>query len=141
MRKTMAQLNPYLNFNGKCREAMTFYQTCLGGELFMQKVAESPMSAQMPSEMGANILHSTLTSGSVVMMGSDMMGNQVKNGNSITLFLNCESQEEINDVFAKLAENGQVITPLHQSFWGATYGELTDKYGVFWSFNYARGKN
>jgi len=134
----MARLNPYLNFNGKCREAMTFYQSCLGGELFMQKVAESPISAQMTSEMGANILHSTLTNNGLVMMGSDMMGNQLKSGSSITLFLNCESKEEIDDVFGKLSEDGQVITPLHQSFWGATFGELTDKYGILWSFNYAK---
>ena len=135
----MAKLNPYLNFNGKCREAMTFYQACLGGELFMQKVAESPISAQIPSEMGANVLHSSLTNNNVVvLMGSDMMGSNVKNGNSITLFLDCESHEEINDVFGKLSENGQVITPLHQSFWGATFGELTDKYGLLWSFNYAK---
>ena len=134
----MAKLNPYLNFNGKCREAMTFYQACLGGELFMQKVAESPISAQMPSEMGANVLHSTLTSGNVVMMGSDMMGNNIVKGNVITLFLDCETNEEINTIFGKLSENGQVITPLHQSFWGATFGELTDKYGILWSFNYAK---
>ena len=134
----MAKLNPYLNFNGKCREAMTFYQACLGGELFMQKVAESPISAQMPSEMGANVLHSTLTSGNVVMMGSDMMGNNIVKGNVITLFLDCETNEEINTIFSKLSENGQVITPLHQSFWGATFGELTDKYGLLWSFNYAK---
>lgn len=135
----MAQLNPYLNFNGKCREAMTFYQACLGGELFMQKGAESPVSAQMPPEMGANVLHSTLTNGSVMMMGPDMMSNAVKSGNSITLFLNCESHEEINEVFGKLSENGQIITPLHQSFWGASFGELTDKYVVLWSINYAKG--
>ena len=134
----MAKLNPYLNFNGKCREAMTFYQACLGGELFMQKVAESPISAQMPSEMGANVLHSTLTSGNVVMMGSDMMGNNIVKGNVITLFLDCETNEEINTIFSKLSENGQVITPLHQSFWGATFGELTDKHGILWSFNYAK---
>ena len=135
----MPKLNPYLNFNGKCREAMTFYQACLGGELFMQKVAESPISAQMPSEMGANVLHGSLTDNNIiVMMGSDMMGNKIVKGNVITLFLNCESHEEINDVFGKLSENGQVITPLHQSFWGATFGELTDKYGLLWSFNYAK---
>ena len=40
----MAQLNAYLRFNGKCREAMTFYQACLGGELTIQTVGESPMA-------------------------------------------------------------------------------------------------
>jgi PhnB protein len=52
-------LIPYLNFNGQCREAMAFYQQCLGGELILQKVSESPMSAQMPPGMESNILHSS----------------------------------------------------------------------------------
>jgi PhnB protein len=46
----MTQLNAYLHFNGNCREAMTFYQACLGGELKMQAVGESPMAGQMPPE-------------------------------------------------------------------------------------------
>jgi PhnB protein len=87
----MAKLNPYLNFNGKCREAMTFYQNCLGGELTMQKIAESPMAAQLPSEAGAQILHSSLTNENLTLMGSDMMGAGLVKGNDITLFLNCSN--------------------------------------------------
>ena len=49
----MTNINAYLNFNGQCREAMTFYQQCLGGELVMQKISESPMAARVPSETGA----------------------------------------------------------------------------------------
>ena len=47
----MVQLNPYLRFNGNCREAMTFYQSCLGGELTIQTVGESPVAGQMPPSM------------------------------------------------------------------------------------------
>jgi PhnB protein len=135
----MPRLNPYLNFNGKCREAMTFYQQCLGGELVMQKVSESPMAAQLPSEAAASILHSTLTSENVVLMGSDMIGAGLVKGNNITLCLHCHDDEEIETFFTRLADGGKVITPLHQSFWGATYGELTDKFGMKWMLNYSRG--
>ena len=134
----MTHINAYLNFNGRCREAMTFYHECLGGELTMQKVSESPMAAQMPSELSANILHSTLTRDNIVLMGSDMMGASLVNGNAISLCLNCSSDEEINEFFDKLSSGGNVRTPLHQTFWGATYGELTDKYGMNWMFNHAR---
>lgn len=71
-------------------------------------------------------------------MGSDMMGARLKPGNSVALCLNCSSDEEINDFFDKLSEGGQVITPLHQSFWGATYGELTDRFGMLWMLNYTK---
>ncbi len=132
------QLVTYLNFNGNCREAMTFYQQCLGGELFMQKISESPMAAQMPSEAGASILHSSLTKDTIVLMGSDMMGAGLVKGNGVTLCMNCRSDEEINTYFSKLAEGGQVKMQLHQSFWGAIYGELTDKFGMNWMFNFSK---
>jgi PhnB protein len=134
----MAQLNPYLNFNGKCREAMTFYQQCLGGELSIQKVSESPMAAQLPSEAAANILHSCLISDSLVLMGSDMMGTKLVKGNDVSLCLNCQREDEIVTFFTRLSAEGVVKTPLHQSFWGATYGELTDKFGMNWMLNYSK---
>ena len=60
----MGKLNPYLNFDNNCREAMNFYKDCIGGELVFQKVSESPlMAAQMPPEFKDHILHSSLTSG------------------------------------------------------------------------------
>jgi PhnB protein len=133
------QITPYLNFNGKCREAMTFYQACLGGELMLQKVSESPMAAQMPSEAGQQILHSLLTSGDVVLMGSDMMGANTISGNTVMLCFNCNSDDEVSNYFNQLAHGGQIKTPLHQTFWGATYGELTDKFGMDWMFNYSKG--
>ncbi|MBS1682934.1 MAG: VOC family protein [Bacteroidetes bacterium] len=133
-----AKLNPYLTFNGQCREAMTFYQQCLGGELTIQKVSESPMAAQMPSEAGANILHSCLTNGSVVLMGSDMMPSNKIRGNDFYLCLNFANEVEINECFNKLSDGGKVKMGLHQTFWGATYGELTDKYGYHWSLNYSK---
>jgi PhnB protein len=69
----MPGLNPYLNFNNNCREAMNFYKNCLGGELVLQQVKEMPaMAAKMPAELGDAILHSTLTTGDIVIMASDL---------------------------------------------------------------------
>ena len=134
----MTYINAYLNFNGQAKEAMAFYKECLGGELVMQKIAESPMAARMPSEMGAKILHSSLTKNNLVLMASDMMGNSIVKGNSISLCVNCSSDEEINLFFNNLSKDGKVVEPLHQSFWGATFGSLTDKFGVTWIFNYSK---
>ena len=135
----MTQLNPYLNFNGQCRDALTFYQECFDGNLELQKVAESPMAAKMPSEKGPLILHGALSKdGHTLLMGSDMIGNALHAGNSIMLCVNCSSDQEINAIFNRLSAGGQVKTPLHQSFWGATYGELRDKFGMDWMLNYTR---
>ena len=135
----MTHLNPYLNFNGQCRDALTFYQECFDGQLELQKVAESPMAAKMPSEKGPLILHGALSKdGSPLLMGSDMIGNALQTGNSIMLCLNCSTDQEINTIFDRLSAGGHVKVPLHQSFWGATYGELKDKFGMDWMLNYTR---
>jgi PhnB protein len=138
IKKTMTQIISYLNFNGKTREAMQFYQQCFGGELVMQKIAESPMAAQMPSEMGNHILHSSLTNSGIAIMASDMLGDKIVTGNSISLCLNCSSQEEINLFFENLSKDGKITHPLHQSFWGSTFGHLVDKYGINWMLNYSK---
>ena len=134
----MTRINAYLNFNGRCREAMKFYQECLGGELTLQRVSESPMAAQLSSVAGANILHSVLVRDGLVLMGSDTMGNEIRQGNDIRLCLQCSTNEELQIIFDRLATGGEIRMPLHQSVWGATYGELTDRYGIYWMFRYSR---
>ena len=133
----MAQINAYLNFNGNCREAMTFYKEALGGELTLQTVEGSPMESQCPSAMKHHILHSTLTKKDLVLMGSDMIGPEgfIK-GNTIALSLNCNSDDEINTYFSNLSAGGQILHPLAKQFWGATFGVLNDKFGIRWMFNY-----
>lgn len=137
----MAQLNPYLKFSGNCREAMTFYHEVLGGELSLQTVGETPMKDQMPAETHNEILHSVLQGNGFVIMASDMLRvDQIKDGNRVTLVLNCESEEEINTLFSKLADGGNIEHPLKTEFWGATYGDLTDKFGINWMFNYQKSQ-
>jgi len=134
----MTQINAYLGFNGNCREAMTFYQECLGGELTLQTVAESPLADQMPAESGKDILHSTLTKGDLVLMATDMRRGERVNGNTISLALLCSSEEEINSFFSRLSAGGQVIEPLGPQFWGGTFGVLTDKFDRNWMLNYEK---
>ena len=134
----MATLNPYLNFsNNKCREAMNFYKDCIGGELELKTVGEMPvMAAQMPAEMKDSILHAVLTSGNIVIMASDLNRSKAIEGNTYSLCVNCSSDEEINSFFSKLAAGGKVNEPLADMPWGATFGDLTDKYGKNWMFNF-----
>ena len=85
----MAQLVSYLTFNGNCREAMTFYKACLGGELTFQIIGESPLAEKMPAQMKECILHATLINGDLIIMASDMVDeNGLIKGNSVSLMLN-----------------------------------------------------
>lgn len=133
----MAQINPYLNFQGNCREVMTFYKECLGGELAMQTVEGSPIEHQCPSFMKDQILHASLMKDSIMIMGSDMIGPEgYIFGNNVALSLSCCTEEEINTFFVKLSEGGKIIHPLRVEFWGAVFGVFTDKFGIRWMLNY-----
>ncbi len=116
---------------------MTFYRECLGGELTFQSISESPFSEEMPEKMKDCILHSTLTNGTLVLMGSDMVHESgLIKGNSVSLALNCSSEKEIRSCYEKLSAGGQVTHPLEDTFWKALFGTLTDKYGNHWFLNY-----
>lgn len=137
----MSVINSYLTFNGNCSEAMKFYQSCLGGELSIQKVGDSPLGEKMPKRMKEYILHSTLTKGDLVLMGSDMVAEAgLMKGNAVSLSLNCSSEEEIKSTYAKLAAGGRATHPPEDTFWGALFGDLTDKYGNHWLLNYDKNQ-
>lgn len=138
----MAQLSPYLRFNGNCREAMTFYQECLGGELSVQTFAESPMASQAPAEVQNKVVHARLASDSIEILGSDMSPGPegLIKGNDFTLSLNCGSEQEIHTLFSKLVAGGSVEHPLGVEFWGGIFGMLTDKFGVSWMMNYEQSQ-
>jgi PhnB protein len=132
----MAQLNPYLFFKGNCREAMMFYQDALNAKLFMQIAGESPMAAQMPKEMHNNVLHSSLERDGFSLMAADIMDSDMPNpGNTMYLYLVCNSKEEIETLFSKLSAGGKVIHPLREEFLSV----LTDKFGFNWMLQYGTG--
>src|SRR5215212_698895 len=105
----MTQINAYLNFDGNCREAMNFYQDCLGGELALQTVEGSPIEAECPAAIKHHILHASLINDGLILMGSDMQGpERFIKGNTIALSLSCSSNEEINAFFLNLSRNGKI---------------------------------
>lgn len=133
----MAQLNPYLNFNGNCREAMNFYKDCLGGTLHLQTVGESPeMASKMPPGMDDFILHASLTSGDIIIMASDLNRDKPVEGNTVQLCINCNTEDELNRFFSTLSAGATITEPIANMPWGAKYGSLTDKYGKHWLFNF-----
>jgi PhnB protein len=135
----MTRIHSYLTFNGNCREAMTFYQTCLGGILKMQTIGESPLADKMPKRMKESILHATLTKDTLVLQGSDMVPETgLKKGNAVSLSLDFSSEEEIKKVYAMLSAEGIMDHPLEDTIWGALFGNLTDKYGNHWLLNYTK---
>jgi PhnB protein len=136
----MKQIAPYLFFKDNCREAMEFYKDCLGYELWIQTVGESPMTEQMPKEMHGLVIHAALMKGEEpVFMASDTMEGETKLGNSVSLCIICDTSEEIKDLYTKLSDGGNQDHPLREEFFG-TFGSLTDKYGVQWMLQFDNSK-
>ncbi len=127
----MAQLNPYLRFGGKCKEAMAFYKECLGGELAIQTVGESPQAALLPGKEDL-VFHSLLRNDGLAIMGSDLEGPEgIIPGNTIAFALTCESKEELATLWAKLSVGGTIGNEPMEAFFG-TIGDFIDKFGFAW---------
>jgi PhnB protein len=130
--------NTYLNFDGNCREAMTFYGRCLEAEPnFTPFSAGPPEISAMAKDTPDRILHAELSIGPVTLMASDTLpGMPFHQGNNFSICLDCESQTEMERVFTALGENGEITMPMHEAFWGGRFGMLTDQFGISWMFSF-----
>jgi PhnB protein len=129
----MKSIDAYLFFENQCREAMTFYQSCFGGELFLQTVGESPVAGNLPVHMHHFIMHASLKTGDITLMASDnCMGTPIVKGSTVSLSISCNTVDELHNLFAKLAEGGSIFNEPKLEFWGDTFASLTDKYGFSW---------
>ena len=134
----MVHLSPYLFFNGNCREVLAFYQSCLGGELNLQRYGDSPAAAHMPAEAQNNIMHGTLTTKGFIIMASDAgrVEGSLTLGNVVRMSLHFDNAAEIEATFVRLSEGGQVIDPLADMVWGCKFGTFTDRFGINWLFHF-----
>ncbi len=134
----MLYLTPFLLFDGSCAEAMTFYQKCLGGELTLTKLGDTPMKAQFPPEKHNKIINGHLKSGAIEFSATDWMASpalEPKQGNMFGMFVIGGTYDELKAVFDKLAEgaNKEWFQGLHDMPFGS-YGQFFDRYGVQWIF-------
>ncbi|AMR31095.1 hypothetical protein A0256_06485 [Mucilaginibacter sp. PAMC 26640] len=129
----MSKISAYINFNNNCKEAMGFYQACLGGELTITIVKDSPMAAMFPADAQDTVLHADLTAGNLNLLGSDMQDKNVpeKSAGSVSLVLTCDNKAALMDAFEKLS-NGGLVTCQPEKFFAGTMGNLVDQFGIRW---------
>ena len=134
----MLRCTPFLLFDGNCAEAMTFYQKCLGGDLTLTKLVDTPMKAQFPSEKHNRIINAHLESGAIDISAADWMASpafEPKQGNMYAIFVISETYDELKKVFDKLKDGAEKerFQELHDMPFGI-YGQFYDRYGVQWIF-------
>jgi PhnB protein len=132
----------YLNFAGNCREAMDFYAKNLGvSDMQVMTFAQAPPEAQLPAGAGDLIMHARMAKGGVVLMASDCPpGMPLKTGNNFAVSVECDSDAEVTELFEKFSQGGNPIMPVSDTFWGARFGMLTDKFGVNWMFSHSKAR-
>jgi len=137
----MAQINPYINFNGNAEEAFTFYKSVFGGEFAKIMRFKDISSPEFPvTENDANkIMHIALPIGKNVLMANDVpesMGQTNENENRSKISISAESKEEADKLFNGLSVGGQIEAPIGDSPWGSYFGMFRDKYGIEWMVDF-----
>jgi PhnB protein len=127
------RLNPYISFKDNAREAMTFYQQALGGELTISTFGEYGGDESVAD----GVMHSLLeTPDGLVLMASDTPpGMPSRSGDNISISLSGDDGDSLRALFSALAEGGTVDVPLEKQVWGDEFGSLTDRFGIGWLVN------
>jgi PhnB protein len=129
-------IQPYLNFDGRCEEAINFYKKALGAELIMlmrnSETPDKPPPGMVPPGAENKVCHASFRIGDSTVMASDGGCRGTSSFQGITLSLNVASEPEANKMFNALADGGEVQMPLTKTFFSPSFGMVKDRFGVSW---------
>jgi|SRR5579864_6633564 len=133
----MINLTPFLLFDGNCSEAMEFYMSCLGGELSITRLGDTPMKAEAPPSQHGKVVYAHLKSGTMELSATDWLHQtrRPKQGNTVAMYVNGATYAELREIFDKLSVGAdqELLDDLQDLPFG-TYGHLADRFGVHWFF-------
>jgi PhnB protein len=130
------ELTPYIMFNGNCEEALQFYAKAFDGEIRNLNYFEGSPVEHMAVEK-KQVLHAHFVAKGLLLMASDsgQGGPEAVRSGMVHLSINFDDAAQEEKIFGALEEGGKVTMPLQDTFWGARFGMLTDRFGVNWMFN------
>lgn len=134
MKNTRQKITTFLMFDGNAEEAMTLYTS-----LFDQSeiINISRYGANEPGKEGT-VMHATFTlNGQEFMCIDSSVKHEFTFTPSMSLYVNCDTEAEIDEVFNKLAQEGEVLMPLAVYPFSKKFGWLNDMYGVSWQLNFS----
>ena len=130
------RVEPYLNFDGRCEEAIQFYKTAVGAEVTMlmrfKDSPEPPAVGMCPPGSENKVMHASLKIGDSTVMASDCHGQGKPEFKGISLSISAANDAQAERVFAALSSGGQVTMPLTKTFFSSRFGVATDRFGVTW---------
>ena len=126
-------IQPYLFFDGRCEEAITFYRGTLGAEVTMLvRFKDSPEPAQNPPGNENKVMHASIRIGDSTVLVSDGHCQGKPNFQGFSLSVSVANGAEAKRVFDALADGGQVQMPLTKTFFSPSFGMVADRFGVGW---------
>ena len=132
----MKKLIPYVNFNGRCKEALKFYEQCFENpHVSISTFADMPGEAAEPA-LADKVMHAEFQADGVTFMATDGQPNMPFTcGNNIHISIQLDDETEQTQLFERLSSQGQVTMALQDTFWQARFGMCTDKFGIQWMLN------
>jgi len=126
-------VQPYLNFDGRCDEALEFYKKAIGAKVGMlMRFKDAPDPSMITPGSANKVMHSQVQLGDSTVLMSDGRCTGQANFHGIALSITASSEAEADRIFAGLADGGQVQMPLGKTFFSPRFGMLSDKFGVGW---------
>jgi len=127
-----ARISTFLMFEGKAEQAMNFYVSLFAG------AAVTSIRRYGPGEPGpdGSVMHASFT-----LKGQNFMciDSPAKHGFTFTpatsIFVDCDSEAEVEALFGKLSEGGQVLMPLDAYPFSRRFAWVADRFGVSWQIN------
>ena len=132
------QVEPYLNFNGRCEEAIEFYKSKLGAKVEMlMKFKDSPQQCPEGTLLPGSenkVMHSSLRIGNSILMATDGQcpGGEKESFKGFSLSLSAADNASAEKLFAALSEGGKITMPMGETFFASRFGMVADKFGVHW---------
>ena len=126
----------YLFFDGRCEEALGFYQRALGAEPTMmmrfKEAPEAPPPGAVPPGSENKVMHASFRIGDTTVMASDGRCSGKPSFQGFALSITVPNAAQADRAFAALADGGQVQMPLGKTFFSPRFGMVTDRFGVSW---------
>ncbi len=128
----MKKIIPHIWFDTQAQEAATFYTSLFPDSKITNGVT-------IPDSPSGNARMVTFELAGQPFMAISA-GPYFKLNPSISLFVNCDSQAEIDAVWNKLSDGGKILMPYDTYPWARKYGWLQDKYGLSWQLSLNEGQ-
>ena len=130
-------LNPYINFNGNCREAVDFYADVFKTEKPVIMTYGDAHNGELREDVKDLVMHTYLNIHGLTIMFSDFSPEMdFVMGNNVSLTIVSKDMDEIRYLYERFKEGGRIDMELQETFWSKLYGSVIDKFGVIWQFSH-----